>query len=447
MRRFMNVRVIIVLSIMVMSLVISGFALPSYEGQTNRSIYALKSPDGKTYEVYPGDDFRAVYNNLEPGDEIVFHEGEYRISDYHPRLGYNTFLYLTNSGTPDRPIVIRGYGKGEKRPVFIYDIDIGRNLCEIRGDNQIIAYLEFQPLVGNPCASRITDSRSNITIRDCVFRNCASTSITANSGNAVYENITILNNAFIGVKYTPIYIGEHSGSSPVTGFVFENNYVDASEINNSSIVGYGMELKKNVKGAVVRNNIIMNSQGPGIMVYGADGRNPDDANIVEGNIVVGTRNSSGILVGAGPSVVKNNLIVGCLQRGIQAYDYGSRGMFNDYTITGNTLVCNNRGGMIFYLPGSYTPENITVADNLVISKEGTPAFEDLPADMGWITENNYEVFDDEELQALVNELKIQIPKDEDSLNNVWPHLNKLKKGPLNIAEVKNIISKVIQKIQ
>ena len=87
-------------------------------GQSNRTMYTLKSPGGTTYEIRPGDDFKSVYSQLQPGDELVFHQGEYRISEYNTLMGYRTFLYLDNPGLPDKPIILRGYGKGQRRPVF-----------------------------------------------------------------------------------------------------------------------------------------------------------------------------------------------------------------------------------------------------------------------------------------------------------------------------------------
>ena len=100
---------------------------------------------GVVYEVYPGDNFRAIITQMQPGDELVFHEGEYRQSYYRSTYGYNTLLYLDRSGLPDKPLVFRGYGNGEKRPVFIYDMALA-NLCEVRGNYMEIRFMEFQQI-------------------------------------------------------------------------------------------------------------------------------------------------------------------------------------------------------------------------------------------------------------------------------------------------------------
>ncbi len=399
---------------------------------------------GIIYEVYPGDNFRAIIAQMQPGDELVFHEGEYRESYYQSTYGYNTLLYLDRSGLPDRPLVFRGYGRGEKRPVFIYDIPRA-NLCEVRGNNIEIRFMEFQPLVGGARGIRIVGStsppRSNILIEDSVFRGSIANSIDANSGNSVYDNIRVLNNSFLDIEYTGLYIGEHSGTSSVTNFVFAGNYLDASKVNNPNIVGYGMELKLNVKGAIVTYNVMLNTQGPGIMVYGATSGDPADANIIDGNIIAGSRGSPCILAGAGPSIVRNNMVLGCPGGGIRAYDYGSRGLLHNVTVAQNTAAANNQFG--FLLSSTpYVPQNVTFTDNFAISKAGVPGFLNmLPGFTG-----NGETASDNDVEALIERLKSEIAV-EYVPHKVLPHLNKLKHGPFSLAEVKYLVEKVLQKLK
>lgn len=176
-----------------------------------------------------------------------------------------------------------------------------------------------------------------------------------------------------GIRNTGLYIGEQSGTSPITNFVFAGNYLDATNVNGTAIVGYGMELKLNVKGAIVTNNIVLGTQGPGIMVYGASGENPADANILDGNIVAGSRNSPGILVGAGPSIVRNNMVLGCPGGGIRAYDYNSRGLLHNVAIIGNTAASNGQYGFRLSSPTTYIPQNVTFTGNIAISRVNSQA--------------------------------------------------------------------------
>ncbi len=80
---------------------------------------------------------------VQPGDTILVHAGLYVGDRFHymngaPRPGYlamgNVFdgtYYLTQSGTPDKPIVIKGAGDGEA----IFDGDGCQNLFNLMGGN------------------------------------------------------------------------------------------------------------------------------------------------------------------------------------------------------------------------------------------------------------------------------------------------------------------------
>src|SRR5688500_17586562 len=62
---------------------------------------------GRIWVAKPGDDYTAILAKLQPGDELLLHEGVYEGN-----------ALMSNSGSPEKPIVIRGYGKGEDRPVL-----------------------------------------------------------------------------------------------------------------------------------------------------------------------------------------------------------------------------------------------------------------------------------------------------------------------------------------
>ena len=80
-------------------------------------------------------------------------------------------------------------------------------------------------------------------------------------------------------------------------------------------IGYGLQVKLNSVG-VIRDNVIMDTKGPGIMVYGA--RMPDRVSVVERNVVMGSLRSSGIVVGGGPVIVRNNVVIGNREGGHRA---------------------------------------------------------------------------------------------------------------------------------
>lgn len=322
------------------------------------------------WEVFPGQDYREFIPNLKPGDELILHEGVYEGA-----------LNIKVSGHPDNPIRIRGYGKGEQRPVLLYEGDTA-NLWEIHGDFIEVSFLEFRPVSINVQAIRIGDIKREesrgIIIRDCIFRECGGECITANNSNINYQDIRILNNRFLGVQATSVYIGQHFGKSPVTGFIFEDNFIDGTRISRDNIVGYGIELKLNVKGGIIRNNLIINTKGPGIMVYGAEDGIFSDANIVEGNIVVGSRNWAGIVAGAGPSILKNNVVLGCLTGGLLVYDYNGWGLMHDIIVSDNTCACSNNFDLAFRDMDS-ADTSLQALRNIAISKNDVIGLENVNA--------------------------------------------------------------------
>jgi hypothetical protein len=401
------------------------------EESKGTSTERVEKSEGKVYEVTAEQDYRKIVPLLKPGDELVLHEGVY---DGHIRI--------RTSGLPDRPIKIMGYGNGEARPILRYE---GRssNLWEVYADNLTISNLEFQPLQKNVFGIRIGDTikgvtRRNITVRDCVFRNSGGDSLNANHSGMKYENIKVIGNQFIGVRATPIYIGNHDGSADVTGFVFKGNYIDASKITRIDIVGYGIQLKLNVTGGLIKNNLIVGSKGPGIMVYGAFKGDNEYSNTVEGNIVVGSRTNAGIVVGDGPSIARNNIVLGCSAGGIKVNDYKGRGLLRNVTITGNAAAYNSRFDFAFTDINEYT-EDMEIIDNLAVSKPVVPGYRNLKN-----IEKHVEVSDNrivsgnEKLEQQISRIK-NIHPDMESLKMVWP---KLERGPYDLQQLIDILKTI-----
>ena len=58
---------------------------------------------------------------------------------------------------------------------------------------------------------------------------------------------------------------------------------------------------------VLRHNVIVDTKGPGIMVYGA--RDLVLTIVIERNFVARSRSASAIVLGSGPAIVRNNVVV------------------------------------------------------------------------------------------------------------------------------------------
>ncbi len=272
-------------------------------------------------EVVAGEDYRAKLSRLRPGDELRFLPG---VHEGH--------AVVRVSGTPDRPITIRGVAVDGERPELRFT-GRGHNLWRIAGSHLRIKDLGFHAT--HAYGIRV-ERADDVTIENCTFRECGGGDISANSAHV--QGLRIAGCRFIGSRRTPVYIGNHDGRLDIDDFVFEGNVIDGHRIDGG--IGYGIQLKLNVRGGIIRDNLIVGTRGPGIMVYGVRDGGAEDASVIERNVVVGSRNNPGIAIGGGPAVVRDNLVIGCRAGGISAFDYGGRGLLAGIRIEENTAAMN-----------------------------------------------------------------------------------------------------------
>lgn len=399
-----------------------SFFITVYGNSQQSPEVAKANPDafyGRKWVVKPGQDYIKILDRLQPGDELVLHEGVYEGS-----------AIVNNSGSPEKPITIRGFGKGEGRPVLLWE---GTNaiLFQVNGSNIIFDYLEFKSKY--TYALRMGGSgkgNSNVLISNSVFYECGGGCISANA-SVDYDNIEISDNYFIGPKKTPVYIGQHAGKARVTNFAFKRNVIDGSQIYGGSITGYGIELKLNVTRSVVENNYITNTKGPGIMVYGAEKAGREDANIVRNNIVVASRNDAGIVVGGGPSSVFDNLLIGCLG-GIEVMNYGHRNLLENIFLMNNTAVCNRRYGISFG-----DNQKLNARNNTVYTTDSVTAFIRNP-EKGV---NNAVHKASNELETVIQEKLVNAIPLRYNLKKIWLRVSS---GPLSHSDVSNIVDLILE---
>jgi hypothetical protein len=301
--------------------------------------------------VTPSDNWCSIVNNSVPGDEIIFAPGNYP----------NT-CWITVSGTASNPILIRSESE-TNRATFNYS-GSSSNILEIRGSYITIRGFGFRP------SSDVVDSVrimvvSNVTVENNRFEGIGNIAVSANSGNS--SNLTIRNNTFLNLLNTPVYIGVHDGSVSSRNLLFEGNFINGVSPPDPSI-GYGIEVKLNSYGTI-RDNTIYNTKGPPIMTYGSNKGDP--ASIIEGNYAEGSRNEGGIVIGGGPAIVKNNVLVGNGYGGISCQNYGGRGLQKNIWLIHNTILNNDDSGI--NVSGWTTGANNVIAYNVILPLSGTPA--------------------------------------------------------------------------
>lgn len=302
-------------------------------------------------EIGPESDLCAAIRELPAGEELVLRPGDYRGG-----------CRVRRGGQPGHPAVIRS-ADPDQRARVVYP---GRpaNLLEIHTSDVMIRDLDFWAAYGESDGIRIM-AGDRITVENCHFSQLGGIAIASTHANV--KGLTVRGNTILDSRSTGMYFGCHNGTTcAVTGLVVEGNYIRGVTAAPEE-VGYGLEVKLNSAG-VIRDNRIVDTKGPGIMVYGS--RDIVQVSVVERNFVSGSRTSSGIVLGGGPAIVRNNISGWNLEAGIGLEDYQKRGLLRGISVVHNTVYNNVQGGITAPETGLLLA---TIVNNAAAVRSGTPA--------------------------------------------------------------------------
>jgi hypothetical protein len=230
---------------------------PGYDGQKLEPAFT-----GLLGAYYTGssssDNFNTYPPRVQPGDTILVHAGLYKDDRYRYGAGLGTVssgtYFLTQSGTAEKPIVIKAAGDGEA----IFDGDGAYNLFNVMAANYNYfegltvrnTDLAFQAGLKNIAGS------SGLTIKRCRFENVGRAIYTDWSGS---KNYYIADNVMIG-RFNPNYL------MGFTGRTWQN----LPEFNPKLVSEYAVKVYGS--GHVVAYNAIANfHDGVDVATYG----NPD----------------------------------------------------------------------------------------------------------------------------------------------------------------------------
>jgi hypothetical protein len=294
---------------------------------------ALPPANGTAVETGHPDDFCAQINALAPGDELVLRPGEYR--------GPCT---IRTGGLPGKPIVVRGQSPTH-RPRIVYE---GRssNVIDVKAEHVTIRGLAFGPTQENVDGIRIF-GREGVTVEECEFSSLGGIAVVANHHSNY--GLVVRRNIVRNTAATAMYFGCHDGVECVAeALLIEGNYIHTVRAPDPQI-GYGIQIKLNSSG-IVRDNVVVDTKGPAIMVYGAV--NSGRTSLIEGNLAAGSLQSSGIVIGGGPVMVRNNIAIGNALAGVALENYGRRGLLRGVIVAHNTLYGNDTAPITVTRDGS-----------------------------------------------------------------------------------------------
>jgi hypothetical protein len=294
-------------------------------------------------EVGPGDDLRAAIAALGPGGELVLRGGTYT---------FNSGFRITVNGTAAAPAVIRA--KAGERPL-IQQTNAGQNIIEISGSSFLV--VRGIAFTGGSHGVRLMGS-SDITIEGCEIYETGDVAVSANSGGT-YQRLRLLRNHIHHTNGTGegMYLGCNSDACRVANSVIEGNYIHHT--NRASVEqGDGIELKEGSYGNVIRDNVIHDTNYPGIITYSTVGNGP--ANVIEGNVVWNTNDNS--IQVAADAVIRNNIVLGS-SVSFQSHQAGSP---SNIQFLHNTVIANGDGVNVRNVTGS-----VLIANNAVYAQGGT----------------------------------------------------------------------------
>jgi hypothetical protein len=230
---------------------------PDYKGERQQPAFT-----GLLAAYYTGsshsDNFNTYPARVQPGDVILVHAGVYKDDRYRYGGGLGTVssgtYFLTQSGTADKPIVIKGAGDGQA----IFDGDNAYNLFNVMAANY--NYFEGLTIRNTELAfqgglKNITGS-SGLTIKRMRFENVGRAIYTDWSGSKDYY---IADNVMIG-RFNPNYLMGFTGRT----------WTNLPEFNPKLVSEYAVKVYGS--GHVVAYNSIANfHDGVDVATYG----NPD----------------------------------------------------------------------------------------------------------------------------------------------------------------------------
>jgi len=290
-------------------------------------------------EIGPNDDFEEAASNLSPGDELILRGGTYFFDEN---------VSVTANGTPEQSITIRA--KDGEQPI-IEQATSNHNVIEISNSSHLIVRgIEF---TGGSHGIRLQNS-DFITIEDCEIHKTGDVAISANSGGT-YEGLIIRRNHIHDTSGTGegMYLGCNNDGCRVANSLIEGNYIHHT--NGPSVSqGDGIELKEGSYGNVIRNNVIHDTNYPGILVYSVVGNGA--ANVIEGNVIWNVLDNTVQI--AADAIFRNNIVLGNLA--MQSHQAGSP---SNIEVVHNTIITSGTGIDVRNVTGS-----VLLANNAIYAQ-------------------------------------------------------------------------------
>ena len=310
-----------------------------------------------TTEIGPTDDFRSAMQNLHAGDTLLLDSGTYNLTSY---------FELDLFGSSSLPIVIEA--TPGQRPNINF-VGTSQNIINI--NNSTFLTLDGIEFTGGSRGLRF-DGGSDITVQNCTVHGTDANAIAANDDGEDYARFRFIHNEIYDTGDTGegFYLGCNADACRIHDSLVANNYIH--DLNSARISqGDGIEIKKGSYANIVRDNVIHDTNYPGITMYDVNGNGAP--NLIEGNIIWNS-NDAGIQITA-DAIVHNNIVLSSANNAFFSNNIDG-GSAANLTIVNNTFLALNTDGIrLNGVSGSVTIANnaIYAPNHYAIRADGTTA--------------------------------------------------------------------------
>ena len=284
----------------------------------------------ETFNLTPQDNWFEILSGpafLQPGDEIVFSAGTYSDSR-RLSIGYR--------GTAANPVIIRA---ADGANVIFTRPNASQNVINLEGAQHLT--IKGLEITGGGAGIRMGNKGAIpskfITLDGNLIHHVDGAAVTANFNGQNSQGMHFLNNEIhhTGAEGEGFYLGCNNNACQFYDGIIEKNYIhDLIDPGNGVYQGDGIELKDGSYNNIIRDNVIHNTNFPGIIVYGVEEQGA--RNIIERNVIWETEQNAGVhgIQVAADAIVRNNIIINPANNGIHV-------QVHQGAVPGNLDIVNN----------------------------------------------------------------------------------------------------------
>lgn len=301
--------------------------------------------DATLSDLANGERLRQAVQNLGAGTTLLVSAGTWSV---------NEFFYAQLRGSAAAPIRIIGApGAVITRP------NAGQNTINIGGNGGPPArfvLLRGFDIIGGSYGIRVWDAE-DLWIDQCRVSGTQAVGIGANSRDTLRLYITRCEVSDTASTGEGIYLGGNNASVVSRDAVIALNHVH----HTGGSQGDGIEVKQGSSGCLIAENVIHDTQYPGILCYGTGG---GPQNVIEGNVIWNT--ASNPFQVQGEAIVRNNLVFARNGPALQSAPH--QGSPTRLTVVHNTFIAENGRGAT--LSSWANQPDMVLANNVFYSRQG-----------------------------------------------------------------------------